>query len=445
MLFEGWILLLVEPFLTWLAQGAIGPALVGLPVNWAAGKLAGVAKGWFRRRSDGLSRIVLAATGGAVDLSDAEFDAVRHLLEDERTWIQIGHGTVEDLAVRIASCLPPGAGRSADDCLVVSRAIARGLLEFAADRLEPGLFQQVLLARLDRLETNQASALDEAIMGVHADLAALFAQQDEADADRFERVMRQLGRVLDGIAHGPAGQSEVSVYLARLIRWLNTDQWPHDDRLGGPVLTPAGMERKLTVTNVGQAGGQVLDADEVARHCTRLVVLGGPGAGKTWLARRTARRCAEDAREALAAGASIDEVELPLFTTCSQLLAVPSNIEIRQAIVSSAFGQLCDLGGMRISQALQEFFANRNAPTLLVLDSLDEASGPDDRVARPTRSRLRGGSFSPVGRARGTSSSTSRNEATLTGSARCSRYATRMTWSNSSPAGSPRSPPGVMT
>ena len=60
------------------------------------------------------------------------------------------------------------------------------------------------------------------------------------------------------------------------------------------------MERKLLVTASGQADEQDLDADDLARRCARLVVLGGPGSGKTWLARRTARLCAEAALDALA-------------------------------------------------------------------------------------------------------------------------------------------------
>jgi hypothetical protein len=44
--------LLALPLLTWLIQGAVGPALVGLPVTWAASDLAGAARGWVRRPSD---------------------------------------------------------------------------------------------------------------------------------------------------------------------------------------------------------------------------------------------------------------------------------------------------------------------------------------------------------------------------------------------------------
>jgi hypothetical protein len=365
------------PFLMWLVQGGVGPALVALPVNWASADLAREARRWFRRlrRSDGLSWIVRAAAGD-VRLSDAEFEAVRRLLEDESTWVQVGRGTIEELAALIASCLP---GRPGEGSLAASRAIAEGLLEFAIRDLEPEWFRQVLFARLERMQTDQASALDQAMLSVHADLVALLAHEDAADADRFARVMGELGRVLDRLPAGPADRGEIAVYLTRLINWLDTDPWPQDNRFGGSALTAAAIERKMRVTSPGKQDLD-LDADDQARRCSRLVVLGGPGSGKTWLARRTVRLCAEAALEALAAGALPDEVELPLYTTCARLSAAPPGDSIRRAIASSALGQLPDLGGARVINALQVLFEERNTPTLLVADSLDEAHGADERI-----------------------------------------------------------------
>ena len=350
---------------SWLLGAGLGPAAVAVPVNWAADALAGAAQRWFKRlrRTDDLSRLVRAATGTSVDLTQAEFDAVRKLLEDQQTWSVAGRGTVEDLATRIADCLPPRDGRTADDSHAAALTIARGLIEFAVADLDPKLFQQVLMARLQRMETGQASALDEALLGLHA---------------RFDSVMEQLKLVLDRLPPGPARRGEIAVYLRTLIDWLNTDPWPRDPQFGGPVLTPAAIERKLRVTATGRVREQDLDADGLAQQCGRLVILGGPGAGKTWLAKRTARRCAEDALEVLAAGGTLEEVELPLYTTCSRLFGAGG--DIREAVVSSALGQLGDLGGSRISTALGVFFAERNAPTLLVIDSLDEAHGPSERL-----------------------------------------------------------------
>jgi len=149
------------------------------------------------------------------------------------------------------------------------------------------------------------------------------------------------------------------------------------------VLTPAAIERKLRVTATGRVPEQDLDADELAQQCVRLVIPGGPGSGKTWLAKRTARRCAEEALQVLAAGGTLEEAELPLYTTCSRLFGAGG--DIREAVVSSALGQLGDLGGSRISAALGVFFTERNAPTLLVIDSLDEAHFPSGTGTRMSR------------------------------------------------------------
>jgi hypothetical protein len=57
-------------------------------MNWAANALAGAAQRWFKRlrRREDLSRLVRATTGSSVDLTPAEFDAVRNLLEDQTSW-----------------------------------------------------------------------------------------------------------------------------------------------------------------------------------------------------------------------------------------------------------------------------------------------------------------------------------------------------------------------
>jgi hypothetical protein len=350
--------------LEWLLTAALGPAAFALPVNWAADALAGAAQQWFKRlrRTDDLSRLVRAATGTSVELTRDEFRAVRQLLEDQQTWDLLGRGTVEDLAARIAERLAPG-GRTGADRRDAALAIARGLLEFAVADLDPKWFQQLLFKRLERMENNEATALDNALLGLHADLAA-----------RFAGVTEQLDRVLDRLPPGPAQRSEIAVYLTALIGWLGIDRWAGEG-FGGPVLRPAAIERKLHVTARGKPD---LDADGLPLRYQRLVILGGPGSGKTWLAKRTARRRAESALEALAQGVDLDEIELPLYTTCSSLFAAAGGI--RDAAVSSALDQLPDLGGSRICAALRAFFGERRAPTLLVLDSLDEAHGPTVRL-----------------------------------------------------------------
>jgi hypothetical protein len=109
---------------------------------------------------------VRAAAASDVDLSDAEFTAIRNLLEHESTWVLVGGGTVEKLAARIASCLP---GRAEEVSLASGRAIAAGLLEFAVRDLEPELFPRVLFAQLDRKLVKTTTGLNPTI----ADLGGL--------------------------------------------------------------------------------------------------------------------------------------------------------------------------------------------------------------------------------------------------------------------------------
>jgi hypothetical protein len=180
-------------------------------------------------------------------------------------------------------------------------------------------------------------------------------------------------------------------YLESLIGGLNSDPWPTDTQLRGPRLTPAAIERKLRVrTHPGpshpggtsSAGDEeaIIDADELAGSCTGLVILGGPGSGKTWLARRVARQCARRALEALDAGADPDDIELPLYATCSMLARARGGI--REAVVAAALDEplLPDTGPASLRDTLRGLFTERTAPVLLVLDSIDEARYPDERL-----------------------------------------------------------------
>ena len=368
----------------WLIEGGIGPALVALPVNWAGQAGADLARRWFRRirRSDDLSSLVKAAAGPSVELDHAAFNAVRHLLEDERTWFLAGRGTVEDLITLIASSLGAHSDLADGDRQTVATAIARGLLEFGMADIAPQLFQRVLLARLARLEHHQDRALDQAMLGLQAELVSWLAVTGDLEARRADEMMRQLQRILERLPTAAAGPGGVAVYLKTLIDWLSIDPWPRDQRFGARALNVASLERKLRVTAplAARRWGAVneLDADDLAEQCHRMVLLGQPGSGKTWFARRTARRSAEAALKALAAGSSLDEVELPLYTTCSRLFSAGG--DIREAVVSSAFDQLADMGGSRLNASVRELFTERNAPVILVIDSLDEAPGSDDRL-----------------------------------------------------------------
>jgi len=364
-------------FISWLATGAVGPALVALPVNLAAEKLAAAAVRWFRRfrQSDDLSRLVKAAADASDRLTRNEIKDLRRLLEKEDTWRVLATGALDEklqeLTDQIAECLPPRNDRTVKGSRAAAETVVRGLLEFAVYDLQPEVFQKVVLARLQQM-TKRASALDTALFHMHKDLYHLV---DEA-TDLFTQVMNRL-------PPGCADLGEIRIYLKTLIGWLNQDPWPEDPRLGGPRLNSADIERKLHVTTSGSAPVQSPDADTLAQQCSRLVILGGPGSGKTWLAKRTARICAEKALTELADSAALDEVELPLYTSCTRL--VSGKGDIRLSAASSATERIGDLGGSRIVESLRLFFTERrDEPTLLVIDSLDEATDADE-----ARERLR--------------------------------------------------------
>ncbi len=179
----------------------VGLLIAGTVDVAVLGALHGLIEG-DESKTDSENRLVRTLTGASVDLTRTEFDAVRRLLEDQQTWSLAGQGTIEDLAAQIASCLPPRDGRTAEDSRAAALVIARGLLEFAVIDLDPKLSQQLLLTRLQRMKTDQANALDEALLHLRADLIARLTVQEELGAQRFTSVMGHFERVLDRLPPG---------------------------------------------------------------------------------------------------------------------------------------------------------------------------------------------------------------------------------------------------
>ncbi len=174
------------------------PATVTLPAGRNADVLAGAARRWFRRfrQISDLCRLVQLATGVSIVLTRDEFDAVRQLLADQQTWVTFGTGPVEGLASWMTGLLPPQDGRTAEDSHAAALVIMRGLLEFALAEMEPRTFQKVTVARLMRMETGQASMLDEALSDFHSDVAA-----------RLDWIERQPQEGEDVIAQGASSPS----------------------------------------------------------------------------------------------------------------------------------------------------------------------------------------------------------------------------------------------
>ena len=113
---------------------------------------------------------------------------------------------------------------------------------------------------------------------------------------------------------GVANRHELSEYLKNQIRdwdyspWTQGREWTQDRR-------PSQLERTLEIEDEHKT----MSPAKALEGVWLLTVLGGPGSGKTWLARRIAREAAETALEQLR-DPRVDpaSVELPLFTTVAE-------------------------------------------------------------------------------------------------------------------------------
>jgi hypothetical protein len=169
----------------------------------------------------------------------------------------------------------------------------------------------------------------------------------------------------------------VLAYLrARISAW-NTPDWGFE--------VPSAVERRLTMKTVAdrdESKPQTFTEEAALDGRHMLVILGGPGAGKTWLARRYARRAAEAALALLEGGAELTEIELPVYTTWDHWaqFADASGDGMRGGLVASSFGADVHHGGGETAEtvaALKEVLNRDRTRVLFVIDSLDEATGKD--------------------------------------------------------------------
>ena len=162
-----------------------------------------------------------------------------------------------------------------------------------------------------------------------------------------------------------ATDADVMVYLrARILDWDKSLWLPAGRK-------PSSLERRLR----GLESGVELSADEALVGRRLLAVLGGPGAGKTWLAKRYARLCAQQALAALEAGSDLLGVEIPVDTTWDGWTNAAG--DTRRALVAASFAAESghsDLGGAEIVDRLTRTFTAGGQAILAVVDSLDEAA-----------------------------------------------------------------------
>lgn len=197
--------------------------------------------------------------------------------------------------------------------------------------------------------------------------------------NKMNSVENQLKALAD-VQTGAGTVSDVMIYLRARIREWDLSAWDHD-------LKASAVERTLRVREKGGtlAVAPILLSGTAPADDQMLVVLGGPGAGKTWLTRRYAREAAHKALSMLEHGAGLDEVELPLLTTWKQWAetAGSSMHSLAASSFASGLGH-SEIGGADTRRRLERTFLHLETRVLIIVDSLDEAA---DLAAQEPRFR----------------------------------------------------------
>lgn len=158
---------------------------------------------------------------------------------------------------------------------------------------------------------------------------------------------------------GVANRHELSEYLKNQIRDWDYSPWTQG-RKWSQNRKPSQLERTLEIAYEQRT----MSPAEALEGVWLLTVLGGPGSGKTWLARRTAREAAETALEQLR-DPRVDpaSVELPLVTTVAEW--VKRHETGFEGLVEAALPH-------ESQEKIRRLVLRPGARVLAVADSLDE-------------------------------------------------------------------------
>ena len=204
-----------------------------------------------------------------------------------------------------------------------------------------------------------------AVLGRTREIPALVAKVDH------------LAEVVDAVAalirerDAEASFEELEEYLSKRLADWDALTWVEQGR------APSIIERRMRVIDNTDTRNAI-PAEEAVAGSRVLTVLGGPGSGKTWQARRYARTAAERALQQLRAGAGLDQLELPVLTTWGawSRFAGPAEATLIEASFDARLG-VTAMTDPRSPERLRRTFG-RAQHLLVVVDSLDEASGDHD-------------------------------------------------------------------
>jgi hypothetical protein len=172
---------------------------------------------------------------------------------------------------------------------------------------------------------------------------------------------------------GAASRADLIVYLRQRIADWDTSPWDRHQS--------SQIERTLRATEGRDKTRDVIVADALDEY-EHLVILGDPGAGKSWLARRIARTAAMEALSSLEDGAEVGDTEIPVFTTWGAWETQEG--DTRRTLIRGSFKAglgHSDLGGPSVTDRVIRLL-EASPRILAIVDALDESRNQQSITGR---------------------------------------------------------------